>query len=1052
MMGTHQRPWSSWLHGRIVWILAVALAFSGLFMTVSAGPAAAAWPPCTTALTGEGNCVPINGGVSDPATLTGPSSLTVSPANCPKGSNAAQNGYSCSTPVTFGLAIPNDSPTVYNIHFNGPTSETNSNIVYVFASATTVPNDYTGWCEVDPTTGGCKDGNTKSLPLYLVAVRPIPNDTALTCVLGQAQYGDAFGDCIQIHITNKSAKEKAPPTATFTATQDTSDPYTFAFDGSNSLAPSPSTITSWSWNFGDSTNVGSGETVSHTYAANGHYNVVLTVTDSDGETDTYTVALDVSGLVVELDPGSTNGKLFSVEITVKNEGTSDLSDVSFADPDGITIDTQAQTSTAGKIIALQEPDPALPTTLSQGASATSTVVYAIRQKGGIDLDCSVTAEDSAGASDSDTTSAVVRIGERKPSQAEQLDQYSDALIDASDQEGTLLNSEAQRYGDLLDWATSSSSTGAVPAWLNTTVADGTTPPSSSSLPEVAGWKVLAARAAGLPDNALAWMPDNPVEGLQLYATMEAHIATSTAGALKSTAVSARDGLANAATFYGQLSSGDPAFQAAAEQQLEGLVSDAGAAAAPKIALIGSIIAYSDENPIAPGSLGDYQSNPVLQQFTTDSTKAIDKTLKSAETSLVADVHLAQTNPRLAAAKIGDFIGSTGTQLAIGAATSEFGAAVVPRFAKAVEAAIPSAESGVALDASATVADPAQITQSPGAPLIATGSRQTLESLGAETPISVGQLESLGGFYGPDATQVQRIIKDVKAEYGVNVEVQVRPGNPASLPYYADGTGVPKPEWIKPKATEWTDVLLGAPPESLGKATLYQPVLPSPEVLATYSETEQAAITARYNTQKDLYAQSFDPNGSFQKLLADSKTDQGATQTVALGTKDITGLRYSLQDIPGHPGAKYIIDDAAGGKYILSDADYQAVVSADTGKAIPAANQRGAIELYVMNRLQSDTVSFGGHGWTVSGFDLPSQYSKPWLQFATGSMDPVNARSTIAWWLESQSTPPKWVLDYAKKLGHQVTVDDLMGLFSPGQFVVKFNGTTMRVGYGASIGK
>ncbi len=68
------------------------------------------------------------------------------------------------------------------------------------------------------------------------------------------------------------------------------------------------------------------------------------------------------------------------------------------------------------------------------------------------------------------------------------------------------------------------------------------------------------------------------------------------------------------------------------------------------------------------------------------------------------------------------------------------------------------------------------------------------------------------------------------------------------------------------------------------------------------------------------------------------------------------------------------------------------------------------------------------------------------------LNPVNARSTIAWWLQSQTTQPKWLVELAAKLGHSVTVDDLMGVFSPGQFVVKFNGTTMRVGYGASIGK
>jgi hypothetical protein len=250
-----------------------------------------------------------------------------------------------------------------------------------------------------------------------------------------------------------------------------------------------------------------------------------------------------------------------------------------------------------------------------------------------------------------------------------------------------------------------------------------------------------------------------------------------------------------------------------------------------------------------------------------------------------------------------------------------------------------------------------------------------------------------------------------------------------------------------------DVLLGAPPEALGKATLYNPVLPSAAELASMDPVESAALQSRYKTQKELWASQSDPSDPFYQLLQDSKTPQGATKTVGLGTKDVTGLHYSLQDIPGGNGAKYVIDDAAGGKYVLSDADYQAVVSADTGSSIPAADQRGAIELYVLNALENKTVSFGGHGWTVSGFDLPSQYSKPWIQFATGSMSPENARSTLAWWLNAQTAaPPKWLTKYAGELGHAVTVDDLMGLFNPGQFVIKFNGTTMRVGYGATLGK
>ena len=911
---------------------------------------------------------------------------------------------------------------------------------------------------VDPTATWCPRYTTScpsSSPPMVISGHAGVFSTMRVCAVGlhAFQYPDGtwanFTACLQIQI--EYASGQTPPTATFTSIQDEQDPYTFAFDGSNSLAQAPgATIKSWSWNFGDGATA-NGPTVTHTFSDDGHFQVTLTVTDSNGQRGTYTVGLDVSGLVVRLDPGETNGKLFTVGVTITNESKTDLSDLNFVYPDGVVMNNAAAIpQTAGLVMNVGGPYPLLPPTLAAGDSVTSTVAFAVREKGGVDLVAPVSATDPSGKNVMGTTSAALQIGVRTPTNAELLQEYSNDIISASSQVGTLINSAQQRIGDVIDWATGASPGGGLPAWLTSGIANGTTPPSDATLPDVPGWKVLAARAAGLSDSALAWLPNDPTQGMRLYLEMEKSAALASASVLKNTALSVRNGLANAAQFYGQLSSGDPAFQAAASQQLQGLINDVGVAAAPKIELIGSIIAASHDD--VPGSLGDFSQNPALQKFAQNSANTVDAVLKTADTNLVAGVQLAKTNPDAAADKIGQVIGSTTTNIALTAATSEFGGTMVSRFSKAVEGSVSASEVGASLDASATLNSPALPSSSPGAPLVSTGSRQTLESLGAETPITVNQLETLGGFYGGDATKVQQIVKDVKSKFGVDVEVQVRPGNPASLQYYANGTGVPKPEWIKPKATEWTDVLLGAPPDSLGKATLYEPVLPSASEMATFSEADQAAITARYQTQKDLYASSFDPNGTFQKLLADSATKEGATQSVGLGTSNVTGLHYSLQDIPGHPGAKYIIDDAAGGKYVLSDADYQAVVSAGTGRAIPAAAQRGQIELYVLNRFEKDTVSFGGHGWTVSGFDLPSQYSKPFLQFATGSMNPLDARSTLAWWLKNQTTQPKWIADLAKKLGHPVTVDDLMGLFSPGQFVIKFNGATMRVGYGATLGK
>lgn len=66
---------------------------------------------------------------------------------------------------------------------------------------------------------------------------------------------------------------------------------TLEFDGTGSSHPDGSII-SYEWDFGDGTS-GSGEIVTHTYAALGSFTVILTVTDSDGATATDTAVVTV---------------------------------------------------------------------------------------------------------------------------------------------------------------------------------------------------------------------------------------------------------------------------------------------------------------------------------------------------------------------------------------------------------------------------------------------------------------------------------------------------------------------------------------------------------------------------------------------------------------------------------------------------------------------------------------------------------------------------------------------------------------------------------------
>lgn len=59
------------------------------------------------------------------------------------------------------------------------------------------------------------------------------------------------------------------------------------FNGSGSSGGGTETIVSYDWDFGDG-NIGSGVTTSHTYSAEGDYNVSLTVTNSFGPGLTHT--------------------------------------------------------------------------------------------------------------------------------------------------------------------------------------------------------------------------------------------------------------------------------------------------------------------------------------------------------------------------------------------------------------------------------------------------------------------------------------------------------------------------------------------------------------------------------------------------------------------------------------------------------------------------------------------------------------------------------------------------------------------------------------------
>jgi large repetitive protein len=84
----------------------------------------------------------------------------------------------------------------------------------------------------------------------------------------------------------------------------------------------------YSWNFGDSTPAVNGQIATHTFADNGNYNVVLTVTDKDGATTTQTVVAKVDNVtptIVSIDKPTTikEGESVTFAATVTDPGILD---------------------------------------------------------------------------------------------------------------------------------------------------------------------------------------------------------------------------------------------------------------------------------------------------------------------------------------------------------------------------------------------------------------------------------------------------------------------------------------------------------------------------------------------------------------------------------------------------------------------------------------------------------------------------------------------------------------------------------------------------------
>ncbi len=384
------------------------------------------------------------------------------------------------------------------------------------------------------------------------------------------------------------------------------------------------------------------------------------------------------------------------------------------------------------------------------------------------------------------------------------------------------------------------------------------------------------------------------------------------------------------------------------------------------------------------------------------------------------------------------------------------------------------------------------------------SSDTLEALGEDTVVSVGQVQRLAGITETDAAKIQKITQEMNekyADYGLNLEIQARPSNVHSAKFLNDpGTfALPKPEVFKAKNISDIDVVLGADESALGQLGVFQPKLPSDAALRKkgFTTPEQIKeVKDRFNTQAKVWKEWNDPTSDFAKKFAKASKEGGGTfefpVPTEVGSKAPAGPRtYDLQATATPSGRnKTTLIQAVGPDGtthpIVSDIDFHAYIDAEKGN-LPAGI-RAQIEADLERKYREAGIAYGEHGASYNGSDWKglnrpngaaarAQFlieSRPAAETGQLVDDAYNAirkaASEQATALEERAARLDAVAESLPMAGRQAarseanrarmeaatlraqlatfTKDALLKGLNPGKFVIKFRADAIHVGSGA----
>ncbi len=331
----------------------------------------------------------------------------------------------------------------------------------------------------------------------------------------------------------------------------------------------------------------------------------------------------------------------------------------------------------------------------------------------------------------------------------------------------------------------------------------------------------------------------------------------------------------------------------------------------------------------------------------------------------------------------------------------------------------------------------------GAAITRLSEGETLESLGAG-PTTSANAERLGGITEADQQKIQGVIGEVKAKFGVDLEIQARPSNANSVQYLKSELGaVGKPEIFKAKNISDVDVILGADPSALGKLGVFEPKLPPDGVLAKMSPELANEVKLRFKTQQGVWNDWNDASSKFAKNYKKASQPGGGTfefevPTAAGDARPNAPRLYQIEvgaTEPGRNGTVSLFEKTTG-KPIVSDIDFHGYFKT-SGEPLDAAN-RGQIELFLQRRWKETGIAFGDHGATLNGFD--------WAGSGTGGGAVARHKFGLEF-MEPEAARAR-AQELSVELG--VPVEKLLEGYVPGKFVVTFRRGQVAVGYGKTF--